>query len=329
MKAPTTFSFFRRPLALLLALTLGGVIWETRVLFLWRDEGGNLQKSATDLTARIGRQRDEIGRLRAQIQVWQAGTGSSAKASEPGSPEAQVSQWASQLGKFRKYFADHPDQAIPEMSLLTQLDWLRLVRTAQLDDASESRKAYAKVRNEARGKFNALLSPVLRKYLAEHDGILPPSTAELAPYLDPSIDPAIIGHYRMIFSGKSDATDGYYYTAENGPPADENYDTRYYMGRSNGAITGWLDGDLLESKQAARIAYNQSHEDTKYVTGPNENLSELLPYITSPVHRAYLAATIAYASANGGKRPQQAGDLSPYVSDSETRGFAEKILAPR
>jgi deoxyribodipyrimidine photolyase len=313
----------------LLVLALGGLAWESRILLRGRDEAEALRQRAAELTKRIDGQRTEIDRLKTQIQVWEAGAPT--KESGEKSPEAQVNLWADQLVRLRKFFADHPDQAIPELDLLSELDWLRLARAAQFEEPDGSRKAYASLRNAARAQFSTLLSAAITKYRAAHDSVLPTSTSELAPYLKPGVDPAILNRYRMILSGKTDdySTDFFtaeFFTTETGQAIDERYDSRYYIGPSVSAVQTWLGGELQDSKQEARIAFAKANEGKKHVAGPTENLTELLPYITSPVHRDYLAATAAYTGSHGGKSPAKAEDLLPYLSSPESRSFAERLF---
>lgn len=332
MKPPRLPASSGQSLALpvtLLAIALSGVAWESRILFRGRDEAVVLQLHAAELVSRIGGQRTEIERLKAQLQVWEADVGTkSGSAGE--TPEVQVNRWADQLIRYRKFFADHPDQTIPDLSLLSDLDWLRLARAAQLEDPETSRQAFAAARNEARTRFSDLLSAAMTKYRAAHDNLLPASTGELADYLKPGVDPSLLGRYRMILNGRvPDSTDFFsaeFFTTEMGPAIDERYDSRYYIGPSVSVVQTWLGGELQDSKQEARIALAKANGGPKHVAGPTENIAELLPYITSPVHREYLAATVAYAGSHGGAAPSKAEDLFPYLGSVEGRSFAERLF---
>lgn len=303
----------------LLAAVAGLETWSG---WLHRAEDRALQGRAAELQARIRDQRKDLTGLLTQVRLWEGARPAPAGETEKAGTAAEraVDRWIDQLNRTQKFFAEHPDQGIPEMSLLSPSDWLRLSREVRFDDSAEDRKALASFRNEARSRLSDQLESALGKYVTTHDGMLPESANDLAGLLSPGVDPALLDRYRLLVSGRASDAAGLYLFAEQGPPADERYDNRWYFGiDAPHMVQTWLGGELQDARQEAQLAFTRSHDGAK-----PKDTADLVPFVTSPLYREYFAATAAFTAAKGGKA-QSLADVLPYLTSDEARALAERV----
>jgi len=281
-------------------------------------EAIELGRTTLELAATIKRQKAEIEDLKSQIRVWEAAPRASPTDTASGRA-SEISAWAERLSQLRHFFADHPEQSIPEMRLVSSQQWLFWARTGKTDTPEELRKSAAAIRNSARGLMVGEMEKALPKYLAAHDGVLPASPADLAPFLGPEVDTEMLERYRMLIRGRASDNQGNLVLSEQVPATDEHLDVRYYFGiETFDSAMGWVQGELQEARQDARIAFAQANGRK------NQNMAELLPYIASPAHRGYLEATLAYSTANAGKSASSLQELQPFLSTPEAKSFAER-----
>lgn len=297
-----------------------GVTWEWRLVRSRQAEAADLNQTARELAAAIKRQKAEIEDLKSQIRVWEATPGASPTGATT-SRANEITAWAENLGKLRRFVAEHPELTIPQMRLNgSPQDWLFWARTEKTDTPEALRHVMADIRNGARGLMIEQMEKALPKYLAAHDGTLPTLPADLAPFLGPEVDAEMLGRYRMLISGKASENQGNLVLSEKAPPTDERLDTRYYFGiETFGLAMSWTQGELQEARQDARIAFAQANGRK------NQGVAELLPYISSPAHRGYLEATLAYSAAHAGKAAGSLADLQPFLSTPEAKVFAERF----
>ena len=296
-----------------------GATWEWHLERRRRAEEADLRRAALELAAVIKRQKAEIEDLKSRIRVWEVAPGDSPIVNSA-ARAGEIMAWADSLGKLRRFVADHPEQTIPQMRLVSPQEWLFWARTEKTDTPQALRELAADMRNTARGLMMEQMEKALPKYLTAHDGILPPSPTDLAPFLGPDVDAEMLGRYRMLVSGKASENQGNLVISEKAPPTDERLDTRYYFGiETFGIATGWAQGELQEARQDARIAFAQANGRK------NQGVAELLPYISSPAHRGYLEATLAYSTAHAGKAAGSLTDLQPFLPTLEARVFAERF----
>jgi hypothetical protein len=111
-------------------------------------------------------------------------------------------EWMEKEGKIRQVFADHPDQAIPEMKLLKEEEWLDVARQADVDTVVGMRAALSSVRSAATADFGSKLCSALASYEANNNQQLPGSVADLKNYIHPPIADvdSMLSRYRMMTS---------------------------------------------------------------------------------------------------------------------------------
>jgi len=120
--------------------------------------------------------------------------------------EASVQSWLERVHRIRALLAENPDQQIPELTLLTDADWLDFSRRALLFTDQYSRhnvveSTFASLRVAAKQKFAILLAPALKKFIAEHHGLLPGNLGELAASFSRPVESTILQRYELLRTG--------------------------------------------------------------------------------------------------------------------------------
>jgi hypothetical protein len=241
--------------------------------------------------------------------------------------EIGIRSWLRKSQYFRDLFAHRPGQAIPELQLLTPSDWLRLSHEAKAGNESEIRQALAAIRTASTRKFIDPLATALKKYTESHDGTLPPSATELAPYLDAAIDPSVLGRYEMLASGKvSDlgaSPEHNRYVITQSAPIDADYDYRDYVSvPPDGSASGpWRTDEMSTAQREAATTYTKE-------TGVQfaKSTSDLIPYVASPAIREILLGLEEYRKEHPSKGwPQRASQLLPLLTSPEAKAKAVKF----
>lgn len=268
------------------------------------------------------RQREEAARdltlAREKLLEAQRGEADSASTSR----EA-VHRWAARVRNLQASFDEQPGQRIPELQLLSELDWFSVAD--QVDGASEGdqRKARSLARNAAIAKFAPLLRAALRAYVEANHGNLPPDTGSLLPFFATSIDPAILGRYEMFGSGDASAHQtGGLNSIGLRTPIDGDYDWRYLI-RTDGGYSGpWGAALLFEARNAALKGYKTAHGGQS----PPHDFESLVPYVSDPQMRIFFEASGQFQKAHNGQRPAGSADLLPYVHDALARMELERMI---
>jgi hypothetical protein len=213
---------------------------------------------------------------------------------------AEINAWLGRLKKLKQLFADKPERSIPELALLTDDDWLRVARQAELDTEEHVRRALARARDAAKGKFEGLVASALTRYLKQTNGELPAMVFALEPYFDPPVDPAILGRYEMLTSGMvsySSSAPGVAAIRESSAN-DPDYDSRWTTmsnggGRRAPAPSAWIPGFEDQSRRAY-AAYKDANK------GANAGaLEQVIPYFDPPLDPA-LAEKLIRTAREGG-----------------------------
>ena len=234
----------------------------------------------------------------------------------------QIDAWLTRVKRFKRSFDENPAQRIPELQLLTDLDWLTLTRQMKLESPEDLRKAWAEIRHTAYTKLEPPLRQALRDYTMDPSGIPLSDLSQLLPYLRPPIDAAILQRYEITNGMDS-------FTRRNGrmlaerAPIDIDFDTRHTLSLDggNGSYSQWA----LESfRQADVDAYRQfsAANPGRRPTGD----ADLLPYIRNPSVKAIFEAKVAYQNDSHRVRSGGSAALRPYVSDPNARAMLEKMI---
>jgi hypothetical protein len=196
----------------------------------------------------------EVYKLRSRAVRSIAGLGST-KSNDP-SAEQVLQQWLRGVEDLKTFFSANPEQAIPELQLLSEDDWLSFAKRWVLDHDEAAMKdqgvqppegwRFAGVRTEAKRKFVFALSAALRGYVADHGGMLPADLHQVQPYfakpdvqqrldsvvLDSRVLSELIGRYELLQKGLySEVPDtGVVIVAEKFP-VDPKSDWRLVIGK--------------------------------------------------------------------------------------------------
>ncbi len=104
-----------------------------------------------------------------------------------------------------------PDHQIPEVALADEDDWIKVAKGLKSETEPDLLKGLARLRTLAKEKFIANLQKALKGYTRANNGDLPTDLAQLGPYFEPGVNPAIFQRYKLVSSGNA---------ASLGPGAD-------------------------------------------------------------------------------------------------------------
>jgi hypothetical protein len=110
----------------------------------------------------------------------------------------EVSRWVAQTKKLQGLFHTRPGEAIPELALLREADWLLLARRADFGSEGKQRIALAEARSEAKRKFGALLLGAVRKHVAARQKEPPSDVFALLPYFDAPVERTLLERYEIV-----------------------------------------------------------------------------------------------------------------------------------
>ena len=258
-------------LAVALIVAGGAAIFEGRLITRQQVRIGELEAAATKSDRRERQFRDE------RVQLLQKLTEASraaelATATAAAAPEANST--AKVVAQVRAWMERLPDKTSPEMGFLADNDMVAATNNSPLETEDQAIRALAGLRATAQGKFTPLMMGALRRYLAVNGDVLPTDAAQLAPYFNPPIDPAILPRYEMLHSG---------------PVADLR----------DGMLVGQRLGAMVEGPYDVQFLYSLTQVKVNTLTA-------------EPI--AFQHALERFGAANGGQKPTSAEQLQPYLS---------------
>jgi hypothetical protein len=283
------------------------------------DEQRRAERLEEQLAA-LRRQRDEANRALADAEQKRVAE----ETSEAGEQQrrAELRAWDARTRDLKRMFVDHPEQRIPELQLLSELDWFSLAHRFSLDTENDQRRARAAVRDAAVKKFLPMLRQALREYVASTGGQLPADAAHLLSYFQPPVDPAILARYEMSGSGSARTHEaGGVDTIAERTPVDADYDWRH-TARTDGQY--WGPWDSVELRNVVLTARRDLRRTQGNAAPSGE--AELLPYISNPTWRGLVAASAEFQLTHDGQRPTASSDLRPFVADPIVRAKLEQMI---
>jgi RNA polymerase sigma factor (sigma-70 family) len=238
-------------------------------------------------TAELAKLRGEVQRLRKDSQeLDQLKAAVAAQGSDP-AIEATLRSWAARANQMKQRLEQMPEKKIPEMGLLTEKEWLDAAKNVnQLETDEDYRKAFANLRNGAKGEFGQLVRNALKKYLAENNGLLPNDLSQLQMYFERPVDDAVLQRYALLESGKISDAGRKYLVGEKASPVDEEFDSRFQFS-FDGTQSRSVDtsGDLV---LAAMVDYAKANNGQL-----SRNPAELTPYLSRVVDATKLQNILA------------------------------------
>ena len=221
------------------------------------------------------RLRGEVARLRTNAQeIARLKAKAESETNEPAA--ATVNSWTERVKRLKEFVERTPEAKIPEFQFLTTEDWL----TARGDN---DRQTLRHLRQLAENRFSNHLQAALRRYLGAHNSQAPTDLAQVQPYFEPPIDNAVLQRWKIapasefpyVHIGASD-----WIVTQKALPIDEEYDLRMVILLTASCFTS---NDSIRSLFPAVGAFQTANEGRDY-----KNLSQLIPYVTTPEQRAAL-----------------------------------------
>jgi RNA polymerase sigma factor (sigma-70 family) len=202
--------------------------------------------------------------------------------------------WETKVEKLKKLFEERPDQRIPEIQFLTDWQWLKIAREANLDSENGIDAALGGVRSEATLTFAQMMRQALLRYMQANNGNFPTDPSQLKPFFDTPIDDAILQRYEVL-----------------------NKEQR---------SVSWLQNAVIAEKPSAVIS-SRGFTGQPVAIGPQYITVAPLPetkHFTFP--KELLPAMQAYQDANNRQSPSDYSELKPYVTTPEQAAALQKFL---
>jgi hypothetical protein len=278
-----------RPSILLLAVVAGVAIFVTvRIV--------RQHAAIADVSARIVQLRSESLQLRSQ-QAATAQRVQTAKENLANLPQANLESdaeieqvanaWLARISRMKELAANRTDLVIPECEVLTEEQWFAAAREGKLDSDEAISGAFKALRATARESLARLLLRAVRRYVDDHEGLLPGAPAMLADFLDRPLSPALLERFQFMQRGALDAA-----TKED-----------------------WI--------LAERAALTTQRDNRIYVTASDSGTEDL----DNISDRELRLALRAFAAANAGQLPTDPAQLLSFFPDAPRRSALEKFLA--
>jgi hypothetical protein len=228
-------------------------------------------------TAEEVRLRGEVAQLRTNAQEI-ARLKAKAESETNNPAAAPVKSWTERVKRLKELVARTPEAKIPEFQFLTTEDWLAAATRGDND-----RKTLWDLRQLAGNRFSKHLQAALRKYLEAHNSQAPTDLAQVEPYFEPPIATAVLQRWKIAPASEDPnvrmrASD--WIVTQKALPIDEDYDWRMVITLTTSLFT---PNDSIRLLSPAIGAFQKANEGRDY-----QNLSQLIPYVTTPEQRAAL-----------------------------------------
>lgn len=211
-----------------------------------RDDTSNQLQLAQTQLQQLRRDAAELPKLRGQIARWRdaAEKLSRTQAAEGGTEndptDSVVKSWANQVKQLKQRTDQWPDKKIPELQLVNDQDWFDAVgQTNSLASDADFRQALDRLRRAAKNKLVPLLQQALKNYAASNGGQLPSDLSQLQPFLDPSVDSAMLQRYQMVQGGNLSDLPPHQPILMETAAVDDQYDERYIIMMDGAGASGW------------------------------------------------------------------------------------------
>jgi hypothetical protein len=206
----------------------------------------------------------EIARLKAKAE------------SETNDPAAAtVNSWTERVKRLKEFVERTSEAKIPEFQFLTTEDWL-------LAKGDNDRKTLSHLRRLSESRFSNQLQAALQKYLEAHNSQAPTDLAQVQPYFEPPMDNAVLPRWKIAPASEvpSIRPGASWIVTQKALPTDEEYDLRMVTIPTASIFTC---NDSIGLLSPAIGAFQKANGGRDY-----ENLSKLIPYVTTPEQRAAL-----------------------------------------
>lgn len=240
--------------------------------------------------------------------------------------------WTNRVTALKRLLEELPGQGIPEMRLLDPIDWVRAVRTLELDTPESLRTALSALRLIARQRMAVKLQEALRRHTEATGGELPADILALAPYFTAPADASLLARYALTRTGRVGTRDEIlikelptsdailavgldtYHATQNLTGAPEELDPLESWSRMWTAMGVAFGGSSEAAAPLANLA-----PTIKNLAGKMERLMEEMdPTMKAELGELMKGAARRYVAERGGEAPGTLAQLLPYVPQLES-----------
>ena len=260
-----------------------------------RDDDAKELEALRAENTRLKGDSNELQRLRAEVRQLRAESKELSRLKTAAASDETVSealQWKQRVAALKQRVEQSPEVRIPELQLLGERDWLDAVVEHELKSDKDFREALSRLRNSAEQKLAPRLQLGLSTYLSKNNEQFPTSLAQLAPYLNPPLDDAILQRWTVLPAKQltSIHLGGDWIITQSSAP-DPEMDNRFGVGPNGYGSTG------------------------SFADSTRPNVLDLIgPLLKS------------YASANSGQTPEDPSQLAAYATTSDQREALANII---
>jgi RNA polymerase sigma factor (sigma-70 family) len=302
-------------IAAAITATLGTGIYGARRASILEGQIQTLQQQAAGQETQAAQERDdamkklaalqsENDQLRSQLaalegdsqELAQMKAEDAASAKDPA--QTALGLWLNRVDRLKQRLKQMPLAQIPEMQFLTDEDWLKAAQ-GNLDTDGDYRRALSDLRTAGESKFSGMLQPALQSYMNANNQQFPTNLSQLQSYFNPPVDPAILQRYSVLpASTVPNVTMGGDWIITQTAAVDADYDSRVVIGPNGYGASGQGFLPPIESLMPivnpVMKAYSAANNG-----GQPTDLSQLLPYATTPEQQAALQTIIRRKGAGG------------------------------
>jgi RNA polymerase sigma factor (sigma-70 family) len=239
---------------------------------------------------RLGRATDELLKLRGEVTRLKSGLQETARLRTVDTNDQTLSEaviWKNRVRELKQYLEKSPGAGIPELQFVTEQDWLDAAR-GKLGTDEDFRRALSALRLSGENKAGSIFSKALIAYIKDANGQFPTELAQLQPYFESPLDPAILDRWKI--AGKAVVPNvgvGDIIITQKAP-VDEVFDQRLVIGSGGGrGSTDFLSPETRAAMKPVFEAYRAAHNGQWQV-----DFSELQAYVTTPEQQAALQKLI-------------------------------------
>jgi hypothetical protein len=200
----------------------------------------NLQTQNSQLRQQL----TELPSLRAEVAALRAADPAKSAAAKAADPEIQVFlQVRGQAQRIQQELDQRPQQKIPELALLNDVDWLTVVKEAKFDSETDIRMIFRHLRSLS--KHRLPLAGALDSFSKTDAGTNLTDVFQLKPFLQAALAPAtlpdesldaILNRYSLVHTGDLTKVPRDEYILAEKAPVDKEYDSRAKFGRGRTTV---------------------------------------------------------------------------------------------
>ena len=224
------------------------LIEQVRQLTRERDAAASQITLMREENEKLNRNTSELAKLRGEVGGLQAGQKQLKTMKSVGlDPNDLATQHyleaKAKADQIARSLQQMPEKYIPELKLMTDVDWLAATKEAKFDTDADVRKTLQRVRDLAKNRLP--MGTSLFSYTRDNNGQLPTDVNQLKPYIRSSLNntnvsdadlDAILGRYKILRTGNvNDLPQGAWVIVEQAP-VDRDYDSRAKFGNGTSTI---------------------------------------------------------------------------------------------